>query len=687
MAVLSIDFESHATVDLRKAGVYPYAAHKNTDVFCMAWAFDDEEPRIWTPPGMEHDPDGLPERIFRHIEAGGEIRAWNAQFERTIWREIMVKRYGATEIQDKQFVCTAAEAAAMALPRSLDQAAIVLGLKEEKDTEGYALMLRMTKPRAFKEDGTPIWWHEAKDGKARLERLYEYCKQDVRVERAAKKALRPLSKKEREVYLLDQRVNDRGVYVDRELIAAAKVIADEGVDRANAVLCELTDGAVEGVTKTTALRAWIETESGKTVPSIDKAVVAEMMLESDLDPRIRTALQIRSDVGRSSIAKLDSMLAVAGTDGRARGLSLYHGASTGRWAGKLIQPQNFPRGDVKDVEAFIPDVLEENFELINLFAHPVPVISSMLRSMLCAAPGHDLIAGDFSAIECRVVNWLAGQEDVLEHFRRFDSGDDNHSPYKVMAVRMGLGASTADIRKSSAAYQTGKAVELGCGFGMGAEKYVTSTWNNYQTRVTPEEAEKAVDIYRSTHARVKEFWYETEAAVARAINKPGEVVFISERVRAVVAGNYLNIVLPSNRLLCYAAPRIVYAETHWSLDARKKAKEAGEEVPPPSMRNQIEFYAVHPLTKKWLPQRTYGGHLVENIVQGVARDFLAWGMLRLEKLGIPIVLHAHDEAVAEIPKESGLTPEEFCAILAELPSWAKDCPITATGWRGNRYRK
>lgn len=670
MSILSIDFETRATADLRRVGVYPYAMHPNTDIWCMAWAFDEEEPKIWTPPGLEHDPYGLPERVARHIEAGGEIRAWNAQFERVIWQEIMVKRYGALSIQPDQFVDTAAEAAAMALPRSLDQCAAVLGIGEKKDQEGYGLMMRMTRPRKVLEDGTPIWWNVPE----RLERLYEYCKQDVRVERAIKKALRPLSAQERAIYLLDQRINDRGIYIDRALVVAAQGIVEEGVARADAALNELTGGEVQSVTNHRDLTHWVRNQ-GVPTAGVSKPAVQEL-LSSDLDPLVREALQVRVDAGRSSVAKLDSMAAVACADQRARGLFLYHGASTGRWGGKLIQPQNFPRGEVSSPEQFVDDVLAGRYEMMDLFAHPIVAVSSLLRSMLRAAPGHDLIAGDFAAVECRVVNWLAGQEDVLEHFRLYDGGDGNRNPYKIMAVRMGRGVSVSDILKPSDDYQAGKAAELGCGFGMGAEKFVSAAWSVYQLHVSPEEADRAVKIYRESHPQVRQLWYDTERACLEAIRHPGQVQRFGARsnLKALVAGAYLYVGLPSGRALCYAAPREVTAAMPWSTPEM------------PAYKQSVEFAGVDTYTKKWERQRTYGGHLVENIVQAVARDLLAEGMLRLEALGYPIVLHSHDEAVAEVPKGCG-SVEEFCSILAAPPPWAQGCPIAAEGWKGERYQK
>ena len=267
MSTLSIDFETRATVDLRETGVYPYAAHPDTDIWCMAWAFDDEPVQLWVPG------QGLPPAIQDHILRGGELRAWNAQFERIIWREIMVPRYGAAPVPPEQWVCSMVEARAMGLPGSLDQAAKVLGVTQQKDSEGYGLMMRLTRPRSTGKDGRPIWWTNA-EGK--LDRLYEYCKQDVRTERAIIKALRRLTPNERELYLLDQRINDRGLGLDVALIESAMEVASEGTERANAALSELTGGAVRKVSNNGDLRAYLN-EQGLGVDSVSKPVVAELL--------------------------------------------------------------------------------------------------------------------------------------------------------------------------------------------------------------------------------------------------------------------------------------------------------------------------------------------------------------------------------------------------------------------------
>lgn len=623
----------------------------------MGWAFNDEEPAIWVPG------ERIPPRITRHIQDGGELRAWNAQFERVIWNEIMRKRYIAPPVHIEQWVCTAAEAAAMALPRHLAGAAAVLGVGQDKDKKGHELMLRMCRPRSTSDDGTLVWW----DVEERKKRLFEYCRQDVRVERAASKALRRLTDHERRIYILDQRMNDRGICIDRPLIRAAQNVAYEGVKRANATIARLTHNPEMAVTSVAKLAEWVNAQ-GVTTAGIAKARVREL-LDGELPDDVRTVLELRAEAGRSSVAKLTSMLEVACTsDDRARGLMLYHGASTGRWTGKLIQPHNFPKGEVADIESFIHPVMAEVYDYIDVFAPPIVVVSSMLRSMLVAGPGKDLIAADFSAIEARVLNWLAGQDDMLDNFRAYDAGDKSRDPYIINAMRL-YGIPFEQVQKQPHRH-TGKFQELACGFGMGAAKAVTAAKDIYELTISPAMGKTIVDNYRATHPAVKAFWKDAEDACVSAINEPGRWYYVADgRVKIAVAGAYLYIVLPSGRPLMYAAPAVVLAETPWG-----------------ALKLTMEFACVNSHTHQWGRETAYGGLIVENIVQAVARDLMADAMLRLALAGYPPVLCVHDEIVCEVPKDFG-SVLSFEGLMRELPTWATGCPVAVEGWRAERYRK
>jgi DNA polymerase len=684
---LNIDFESRSTVDLTVTGVYPYAVHPDTGIWCLAYCFDEGEVGLWLP-GQP-----IPPEIVDHVFAGREVRAWNAAFERVMWREIMVPRHGAPAIRDEQFVCSMAEAAAMALPRSLGAAAKAIGAAEQKDGAGHDLMMRLARPRSFRPDGTPVWWDEPE----RLAKLYEYCRQDVATERAIVKCLRRLTPTERRVYLLDQRMNDRGMAIDRPLVVAAQKIASEGAARANVLLAELTMGSVPAVTNHARMLRWVQAQGVET-SSVDKKHVKEL-LEGDLPENVRKALVLRAETGLTSVAKLQAMLNAAGADDRVRGMLLYHGATTGRWAGRLVQPQNFTRGDVDDVEAFIPQVLAGDYAGIDLVEPPVKVISSLMRAMMVAGPGEVLVAADYSAIEARVLNWLAGQEDVLQMFR------DGKDIYRHNAAR--LFQIPLDEVLKFPHRQTGKFQELGCGFGMGAKKAVeaANTAQYGYLQLSLDRAREIVNDYRDSHPQVKQCWYDTEAACKEAVANPGKRVVFGAlgNLTAVKAGAYLYIVLPSGRPLCYPSPRLKMAETAWSRQAREDAAamrafitENGldiplPEIPPVEERLSLEFSSVDSKTNQWGREHTYGGKLVENIVQAVSRDLMAEAMLRAEERGFPVVCTIHDEVVAEIEEphascEANLV-EDFEQILTELPTWATGCPVAAEGWLGTRYRK
>lgn len=675
---LSIDFETRSTVPLRDTGVYPYAEHPSTDIWCMAFAFDDEEPQVWYPP---HVTALYPEleigidRVLFHIQRGDEIRAWNADFERIIWREIMHKRYGYIDPKLEQWVDSAAEGSAMALPRSLDLACKVCRIPQQKDDEGYALMLKMTKPKRRKKrdpEDAPVQWNTERE---KIERLGSYCAQDVRAEKGLVKALRRLTPIEREHYLEVCRQNDAGITVDQALVRACRAVADEGLERANTALEELTGGEVSEVTNHQRLREWVNSRGVET-DSVAKKVIREL-LESDLADDVRGALILRRDAGKSSLAKLDSMLECLCSDGKIRGMLVYHGASTGRETAKLTQPHNFPRGEIPDppgwkggpfVENFIPAILRHAYDELDLSYHPVTIVSGLLRSCLTAGPGNELIAADFSGIEARVVNWVAGQDDMLDNFRALDAGDKSRDPYIINAMRY-YGIPFEQVTKKER--QTGKFQELGCGFGMGAKTGMVQAKDIYGLILTLDETQSMVNNYRATHGRVKQFWYDADDAALEAVANPGRTVIFGPRQNLIFTkrGAYLYLILPSKRPLVYAQPKIIDRKTPW-----------GE------MRPAVQIMAVHPESKQWWEQDMYGGLWTENLVQAIARDIMAEAKLRARAAGYPPILTVHDEIVAEVPAGFG-DVKAFEKILTQSPTWAEGLPIAAEGWRGHRYRK
>jgi DNA polymerase len=646
---LSLDFETRSVVDLRRTGVYPYAEHPLTGIWCCAYAFDDEEVEVWVP-GQP-----IPDLWQQALSEKWEFRAWNAQFERVMWDRHGVVRLGFPRVPLEQWFDTAADAAAMALPRALVKCAEVLGLSQQKDTAGHRLMLQMARPR-IAHLTTPVW----RDTPDRLERLYEYCRQDVRVERGVYHRTRRLSSNEREVYLLDQRINDRGVLLDTALVEGARCITTEGLERANTLIRDLTDGDVESVTKVADLKQWLG-DQGVAVNDVTKNTIRELLEGDGLGDAARRVLELRAETGRSSVAKLDAMMTVRCADDRLRGLLLYHGASTGRWSGKLVQPQNFPRGEIKDAEAFIPAILDRDYDAIDAVAPPLVVVSALLRGCLVPADGHTFMAADFSSIEARVLAWLADQEDMLALFRA-------HGPvYETMAARI-YEKNVEDVTPQER--QAGKAAVLGCGYQMGAAKFQSSASTQYGVAFSRENARLVIDTYRAQNSNIVRFWADVNRAAVEATADPGKVTYVGSGIRMKWGHPGLWVRLPSGRLLFYANATIAQRETPWGAQT-----------------DAVVYYGTNSYTRKWEEQVLYGGKITENIVSATARDLLASAMLRVDRAGFPVILSVHDEVLAEVPVSPSLPFELFMQLMSDVPAWAHGCPVAAEGWTGLRYRK
>jgi len=670
MTICSLDFETRSAFPLRSGGVYPYAEHETTDILCFAWAFDDEAPALWQPG------DPFPARLTAHIGAGGEMRAWNAQFERVLWR-VGVRKYDFPLCPDALWQDTAAEAAAMALPRGLGDCAVVLGVSSQKDRDGHALMMRMCKPRAPRkgEDPEGMYWADSPEFRARLG---VYCQTDVVTERTIYHAVRRLDRHEHRVFRLDQVINDRGIRVDRPLIVAAQTIADQGLRLAAKTLYRLTGGRVEGPTKVAAMKEWLARQ-GLTVESLAKKPLADL-LETELSDSVRAVLETRAETAKSSVAKLKSMLACAGADDRMRGLLLYCGAGTGRWSGRLAQPHNYPRPTL-DADLFIDDVLRGDYDALDVLHSPLEVISSMLRSCLVASPGHRFIAADYAGVEARITNWLSGQWDIVRKFAR------NEDVYMYNALRMAEMQGTplpagADKKTHNFECQGGKAVELGAGFQMGPPKFQTTADTMFGLKISLEQAKEFIKFYRTSHPAVVQMWRDMNDDAKSAVREPGTTQWVGAGAKIAFThrGGYLWMILPSKRPLCYTRPRLEMREAPWSTEER------------PQYVESVVAWGVESTTRRWQEFHLYGGLLLENAVQAVARDLMADGMLRVEAAGYPVVLTVHDEVLADVPEGVG-SVADFERLLVELPAWARGeesgvpCPIAAEGWEGLRYRK
>ncbi len=640
------DFETYGTVNLPKTGAFIYAKDKHTGVWCFCYALDDGEVQTWTP-GMDF-PDDLREALedpetlfFGH----------NVVFEILIWNHVMVPQYGWPPLNYKRCRCTMAMAYAMSLPGSLGQAAPAAGLDVAKDDHGYRVMMQLCRPRRVEADGTIVWW----DDPDKMAKLLAYCVQDVVVERELARRLKPLSKGEQRLWQLDFEINMRGVYIDRDLIKCAQKIVKRATRDLNRTVQKATRAKVDGVNKVEKMTHWVN-EQGVECESLDKAAIT-VLLAQELPANVRTVLLARREGAKASTAKMTTMELYAGDDDRMRGLLQYHGASTGRWAGRGPQPQNFYRPEFKPaqidmiVNALLNGATAE--EIDAFWGPPMSVVASCLRAMICAAPGNTLLCADFSAIEARVLAWLAGQEDVLNVFA---SGED---VYVYDAAKIG-----SDNR------QLGKVCRLGLGYGMGGEKLKDTAETQYGVPLELEEAEKVKTGWRDANDKIVQFWYDCEDAAIRAAgSKKGKIARVGHVEFQRVSKSFLTIKLPSSRRLWYPYPRVEEQDTPWGVP-----------------RDVLVYKGVNSFTRKWEEISTYSGKIVENIVQAVARDLMAAAMIRADAAGIPLILTVHDELLAEVP-EGAADVKAFEELLSVVPSWAAGCPLSAEGWAGKRYRK
>ena len=642
--VLSADIETFSDVDLVKCGVYAYADSPAFEILLFAYSFDGGETQIIDLAQGEQLPAEVEEAIF---DVSVTKTAYNANFERTC-----LSKYFGRYIPPESWHCSAVQAAMLALPRSLEDVGRVLGLDEQKMKEGKELIryfcvpCKPTKANGGRTRNLPCHAPE------KWELFKTYCKRDVDVEKSIRRKLHnfPIPESEMELYRLDQRINDRGVLVDMGLVEQAIACERLHKEVVTKRAYELT--GLENPNSVAQLKGWLG-DMGMEAESLSKKAVAEMIAETDGE--VEELLRLRLLMAKTSVKKYEAMERSVCSDGRVHGLLQFYGANrTGRFAGRLVQIQNLPQNHIPDLELARDLVKQGRFEDIELLYDSTPnVLSELIRTAFIPKPGCRFVVADFSAIEARVLAWLSGEQWRLDVFT------SHGKIYEASASAM-FHVPVEEITKTSPLRQKGKLAELGLGFG-GASGALVSM-GALDMGLTEDELPPLVAAWRKANPHITQFWWDVDAAAIKAVTekqrtKVGKIIFEYK-------SGILFITLPSGRKLSYVKPRM--AVNRFGRDG-------------------LTYEGIAE-NKKWSRIETYGPKLVENIVQGTARDLLAEAMLRVEKKGYPIVMHCHDEIIAEVPEGIG-SVDEMCEIMAVQPEWAEGLPLRADGYQCSFYQK
>jgi DNA polymerase bacteriophage-type len=689
------DVETFSRCELDVSGSDVYSRNLSTDVLCAAWILVEADgvptpgrlPGSWIP--------GNPPPAWAFDDC--DVWAWNVDFDRRIYDRVLVPRYGWPVRPVNRWRCLMARAAYGNLPLKLAMAGKVLAAEELKDNEGHRLMMRLAKPAkpTIKSDNERRFHTPGA-----LEALAAYCRQDAVAEAALLRFLPELPPMEEEAFALDRVINDRGVAVDLNLVRRLRSLAADLADLQRESLCEVTGGRVEKETKLPAFADWLRDQGvavsvgkgamDKEAVGVYLAGVHARLADDPTDEAARLAakaLRLRQALGRSSFAKFDALLAGTGPDGRLRGAVQYGGAhQTLRWAGRLVQTQNMPKGILGSnpekgptYEAARALVLDGDAPclplLLSLYGEGVEeltpeeraagqtpglpaVLASLLRTCFVAPPGKVLGVADYAAVEARGVFWLA---DDVAGLGAFASGADIYS--LAASAIMGRPITKADKERN----KLGKPTVLGSGYGMGPAKFADTFDMDEAT------SSKAIQAYRTTFVGVPALWKAVERAAVAACRNPGQAVACSRgRVMFKHNGRHLFCRLPSGRVLTYRDARLV------------PGRFEGTTV--------VEFAYEDLTTKQWVRGTTWGGSFVENIVQALCRDLLLHAMHELEREGMPVVLHVHDEVVCELdPPPDRVAAKALVkrleSVLCRLPAWAAGFPAAAEGFLSDYWHK
>lgn len=647
--VLEIDIETYSSVDLLKCGLHKYAESDDFTILLFAYACDDKPVQIVDFASGEK----LPERIFQALTDVGVLKtAFNAAFER-----ICIGRYYGIDLPISHWECTMVRSAMLGLPLSLAQVGKVLKLEDQKMTEGKALIKYFScpcKPTKVNGGRTRNLPQHAPD---KWSTFKSYCIRDVEVERGIRNKTRGfrIPDSEKELYAIDQRINDRGVLLDMDMVYNAIRMDTVYKGKLIAEAAELS--GLGNPNSVAQLCTWLESQTGETVSSLNKKVIPELLKSANSDI-VQRMLVIRQEMAKTSTKKYEAMENVACSDNRVRGLLQFYGANrTGRWAGRLVQVQNLPQNHIEDLDLARNLVKEGDLDMLEMMYGNVPdILSQLIRTAFIAKPGHVFMVCDFSAIEARVIAWLAREDWRLEVFR-------THGKIYEASAAMMFHVPVECITKMDPRRQKGKIAELALGYQGGVS--AIKAMGGEKMGLSETEMQDIVSNWRKANPAIVGLWDEVQSAAMACIESK-QTTSIRGGITFRLSLGALMVELPSGRSLSYPRPYI--GENRFGSKS-------------------ICYEGLNQVTKQWGTQETYGGKMVENIVQAIARDCLAVTMLRLEKAGYPIVFHVHDEVIIEARADSSQTLEGIEEIFRMPIPWAKELPLIGAGYITPYYLK
>jgi DNA polymerase len=653
---LSIDIETKSSVDIGKAGMYRYAQSPDFGILLFAYSLDDSPEDIVDLVNGEKIPENI---VLALNNPNVSKHAYNAAFE---WYCLNMAGY-ATPIT--QWKCTMMHGLYCGYTAGLDATGKAIGLPQDKQklTTGKSLIRYFCVPCKPTKSNGGRTWNLPKHAPEKWELFKDYCKQDVVTERAILNRLNlfPVPEAEETLWQMDIRMNAFGVRVDTGLIEGALHIDNISTQRLTDEAIRLT--GLNNPNSNMQLQGWLEEKTGDDIPNLQKATVEELLVK-DYPADAHRMLEIRQQLGKTSIKKYVAMDTAKGEDDRVRGLTQFYGANrTGRWAGRLVQLQNLPRNYLKTLDYARETVKKRNYEGLKLLYGNVPdTLSQLIRTAFIPTEGNKFVVADFSAIEARVIAWLAGEQWVNEVFAT------HGKIYEATAAQM-FHVPIEKITKGNPEYalrQKGKVATLALGYQGGANALIAMGALNMG--LTEEELPDIVQRWRQANPRIRDLWYAVEQAALTAMQtaQPQAIhglIFALEG-DLVYGQSFLTVQLPSGRKLFYPKPFL-------------KENQFGKMA--------IHYYTVGQQTRKWEVTSTYGGKMTENIVQAIARDCLAETLRRIDEIGLQVVFHVHDEVIIDAPMETEV--EDICALMGEPISWAPGLVLTGAGFENSYYMK